>query len=398
MSTRSFVPWSFQALALLLPPVAALAPKAVVALLSVAALPALIGAWHGGWRPGPDRILAAVVAAWAVWALVSCTWTFDPVDAGIMWLRDGALLVLALLLLDVARTVAPAQRACIGRFLAIGVIAGAMVIGLALASDHALTRLVADASDTGDSRLNRGATTVVLCLPLALLACRRAGRISRIALAGAAAAAVAATPSGTALLALLATGATAAVVAARRSLARTMVGVAAVAGIAVMPGLVAPMTRAADMLAPPLPESAQHRLYIWRYTAARIAERPVRGWGFNSAEAMPNFGTEPFYADQSKVIPLHPHNAALQIRLDLGVPGIGIAMALLAALAQRTCGSHTVVAAARVATLVAALTIACLAYGIWQEQWVATLVAVGVLAQLADGFGEKETAREAASP
>lgn len=375
---------SFQALALLTPPVAALAPEAVVPLLCLAGLPALLGAWRHGWRPAPDPVLLCALIAWAFWALASCAWTPEPRDAGVMWLRDGALLVLGVVLHDVGRRLTAESRRRITHFLLPGLAAGALAIGFELVTDHALKRAVEGGASPGDSDLNRGATTLVLWLPLMLVATRQWSRSARGAAAAAALAAIFATPSGTAVVALLAAGLGAGLAHLRLQLARVGLAAAMILGIAVMPELVALLDRIPEASRTRLPESIQHRLYIWDFTSRRIAERPILGWGFNSAEAMPNFGVEPFYADQTSVIPLHPHNAALQVRLDLGVPGIGIAVGLLAAIVVRAGRGHPHVAQARLAALAAAVTIACLAYGIWQEQWIATLVVVALLAQLAD--------------
>ena len=66
-------------------------------------------------------------------------------------------------------------------------------------------------------------------------------------------------------------------------------------------------------------ESAGHRLLIWRFTGARIAERPWLGWGLDAARAVPGGDVEARPGE--KFLPLHPHNAALQTWLELGVPG-----------------------------------------------------------------------------
>ena len=385
MRSGSPVPASFNALALALPPIAALAPKGVVPLLLIAALPALVSAWRTGWRPRPDPVLAGLVLAWMVWALIASAWTFEPWDAWIMWLRDGALLVLAVLLHDVARTrLDPAARARLGRYLAAGAVLGSLAIAQALLTDHALVRLVTGVPEgavpRGDSRLNRGATTLLLVLPAALLAMGSANRVAAAGLAGAGVAAILATPSGTALVAVIAALGTSALALWRSGAARAVLGAAIVAAVAGMPWIADGLAKMPENLRNRLPESAQHRLHIWDFTVRRIAERPLWGWGFNSAEAMPNFGTTPFYPDQSRVIPLHPHNGPLQVRLDLGLPGVAIGLGFaLAPLMRMGRASPPGRAAVHLATLAAALTIAALAYGIWQEQWLATLAAVAVL-------------------
>jgi len=150
-----------------------------------------------------------------------------------------------------------------------------------------------------------------------------------------------------------------------------------------------------------LPSSAHHRLTIWSFVARHIVERPVFGWGFDSARAIPGGKTEipvvrlkgcaqkaapisiPGY-DQpvagdcviwEESLPLHPHDGWLQIWLELG--GIG---ALLAALLSwgvigRLWRLPTMPAAqaAAAASLVAGMVICSVSFGIWQSWWLSSL-------------------------
>lgn len=121
-----------------------------------------------------------------------------------------------------------------------------------------------------------------------------------------------------------------------------------------------------------LPESWNARLDIWTYVATQAAEHPLRGWGVDASRT---FG---------EAIPLHPHNAALQIWLELGAPGAALAGALIGwiaaslAVMARTNPSH---AAAGAAALTAYLVIGALSFGVWQEWWVGLgLLTVATLA------------------
>jgi O-antigen ligase len=127
-----------------------------------------------------------------------------------------------------------------------------------------------------------------------------------------------------------------------------------------------------------LGETARYRVHIWNFTAERILEKPILGWGFDSSRAMPNFGQKGFYGDGS-VIPLHPHNAPLQVILELGAVGGIVVLALLvmlqhpiaqAAVPARVCGQ---------AMFVCTLAIASTAYGIWQNQWLALMASAAIL-------------------
>jgi len=84
----------------------------------------------------------------------------------------------------------------------------------------------------------------------------------------------------------------------------------------------------------------QHRLYMWHFTAERIAERPWFGWGLESARAMPG-GAElvALYkagvAETTVILPLHPHNALLHVWLDGGTLGATALGAAIMGLGQR---------------------------------------------------------------
>src|SRR5262249_1513342 len=86
-----------------------------------------------------------------------------------------------------------------------------------------------------------------------------------------------------------------------------------------------------------LPEDKQislaHRRAIWAFAAARIAERPWLGWGLDSSRDIP--GGHAAYSPGTEMLPLHPHDAAIQLWLELGVPGMLLGAAFVAALMRR---------------------------------------------------------------
>lgn len=123
-----------------------------------------------------------------------------------------------------------------------------------------------------------------------------------------------------------------------------------------------------------LPTSAQHRLYIWEFAANKALHRPLIGWGLDSSRSIPGGLDKPPVGLNN--IPLHPHNAALQIWLELGAPG-----ALIAALALATLILKIVlrpdqrafsISAATIASLCSFLCVAFTAYSVWQSWWVVT--------------------------
>jgi len=119
--------------------------------------------------------------------------------------------------------------------------------------------------------------------------------------------------------------------------------------------------------------SAWHRLLIWSFVGERIAERPLLGWGLDASRAIPG-GTQEVRPGLKR-LPLHPHSAALQLWLELGIPGALLSACFVGWLWLRlgTAPWPRLYAAAASGSLTAALVTASGAYGIWQEWWLGTL-------------------------
>ena len=150
-----------------------------------------------------------------------------------------------------------------------------------------------------------------------------------------------------------------------------------------------------------LPTSWQHRLEIWRFSATKALDRPLFGHGFDASREIgraPNpvkiwnpDGSGRNYVD--KGLPLHPHNAALQIWLELGLVGVAIILTgVLATLVWiRRVALPPYARATAAAGLTSFLTIELLAYGVWQSWWhaAAWLMAGAVLTSIR-GAGHDE--------
>jgi O-antigen ligase len=109
------------------------------------------------------------------------------------------------------------------------------------------------------------------------------------------------------------------------------------------------------------------RLGIWRFAADRVAEHPWRGWGLDAARA---FGDS---------IPLHPHDGAVQVWLELGLPGAVMVTALWLGLLRRVgAAPDRLQRAAAAGAMSAYLAIGAVSFGVWQPWW----LAVGILATL----------------
>ena len=118
-----------------------------------------------------------------------------------------------------------------------------------------------------------------------------------------------------------------------------------------------------------LPPSWAERLRIWSFVAERFAEHPWRGAGLDASRTFPG------------IVPLHPHNAPLQLWFELGVPGalLGVTAWIwiwrrIETLADR----DRLFAAVASATATVYILISAVGFGLWQEWW----LCVGAFAML----------------
>jgi len=380
----------------------ALAMAPLLALTAVAMLAA------NGWRrpaPVPTRAQGLLLLALLAWAAWSTGWSLDQAFA---W-RDIGMLIGTLLggvvVQAEARRLDEAGLALVVRALSIGllVVVPAMVLCGGLEQMHVLdTETTQKVIEAVVQRMNRGSTVCVMLMWVAALGQVRFGRPWRavglvlVLLLG-----VTFTHDLAAKLAIV--GGAGVWAAARLSPRFAAAGLAALI-LAVM--LLAPL--AALHMPPPrqsiyiswLPRSGHHRMTIWSFTAQRIAEKPLLGWGMDSSRAIPGAKDEIYLIDRAgklfneSMLPLHPHNGPLQIWLELG--GIGaslMALFLLTLPYSLARGSAPpTVKAFGAAMLFGGFLIASVSYGVWQSWWLSTVwLAVAGLGAMSRGPAVKSS-------
>ncbi len=370
-----------------LPIVALVAPKGVLPLLILAAAAGLAATLREGRRPAlPDLTLLLAAAAFFVWCGLAASWSFAPPEAFLRALRVAAVLAVGILFCSLTSAADEDTRQRCGNALFAGL---AIAYALALfdtMSGSALFNLVKGSTGTAyhdASRLNRGVTAMtILVWPLVALLWRSGWSwrclVLPLALLVFSLFTEASAGSFALAVALLAVA-----IALPVPLAGRLVVVASLLLAFVASAPFATLAHDAGWSrADWLFGSAQHRIYIWNFVAERIAEQPVSGWGFAASRDMPNFGVPPHAGGAGSVIPLHPHNAALQILLELGIIGALISLAMLWSPLRflerlprpaRACGQ---------AMFVAILTIASTAYGIWQNHWLALILGAAAVFML----------------
>ncbi|WP_439550956.1 O-antigen ligase family protein [Falsiroseomonas sp.] len=388
---------------LIVVPVVAVLQFRAIALVTSLGLLAMVVAGRrvtGAWpwpRIGP--VLGAALAIGA-WTMVSAAWAPDPLRALGTGLRFGGFVLLAAAAARAMGGEPPRHLALAGRVLAAG-----LAIGIALAAADHLSGNAIRAAVRGLREvpvwlffgLKSAVAVIAVLLPVAA-AWPGLRWWARVALVVAGLAASVMLPAESAKIAafagILALGAAWLL----GPWAGRLLGLAAAVVV-----LVAPLLTAAIL--PRLPgleaiqPSAAHRILIWDFANQRIAERPLLGWGGESARAIPGgsavfdratldrFGLTSeasrtwFARPPAQRLPLHTHNAALQVWLELGAVGAVLAAAMLAALGF---------AAARlgpgaVGAYGAALVVGMLSYGIWQEWWIGMLLLLAVAIRAIQG-------------
>ena len=122
-----------------------------------------------------------------------------------------------------------------------------------------------------------------------------------------------------------------------------------------------------ERLSPLLSESWLQRLGYWSKAVEWIWARPLPGWGLDASRA---FGPG---------IQLHPHNAPLQIWMELGLIGAVAAAIVWASIFSGLSRPVRTPAAAAAAAATAYLVFGAVSFGVWQEWW----LALGALTALA---------------
>ena len=369
------------------PIIGVFAPLGLAPLLAVTAVAALVVARVRGdaWLTFP-RGFAAVLTAAVAWGLVTLLWAPQPRLAAAKLGELALMFAATVLVLGAAMNLGGAQHRRMERWLLIGFALALALLLLELIAGFPIRHLERpwEAGPSIWLSFDRGATVLAVLVWPAARALWRRSSLAAIVLWLATVALVAVFSSATAkvALALGLLGFLGARIAPRGA-AGVLAAIVAVTIIAAP--FAAARIPAAEILQQQWPfniegatpgknpvRSGLHRLLIWQFTAERIAEKPLLGWGFNASRWLP--GGDVAVMGGLPALPLHPHNAPLQWWVELGAIGavLGAAVALLAAGALRRIPDPRS-AATGVALLASAATVGCMSFGVWQSWWIAAL-------------------------
>lgn len=128
-------------------------------------------------------------------------------------------------------------------------------------------------------------------------------------------------------------------------------------------------------------DTGDYRLQIWNFVARHTFEHMPFGIGIDGSRVLPSNGenvefvapdaiaqTTVYTAD---ILPDHPHNVYLQIWLELGIPGVLLAILLTAMLWRRIYVAPRALQPFLWGYVVTASITLAIAYGAWQAWWLA---------------------------
>ena len=392
----TFLTAIFCAFAALLPIVGVVAPKGTVVLLLLAALLALSIHWWSHRRvPVPDLPIAVALALLVVWCAIASAWSDDNARSLVLSLRVAVILAGGVVLFPIADTLDDAARKRIGQWLVAGFGLSLALVAVETGLDYPVLGLV-ETAEAGNEAVwfNRGAVALTLIVwPVTALLRARGLGWKALALPVALGIASLFLESAAATLGLAAGVATLLLALGHRKAALALTIAASVLGFVAMPFAAREMHDHGWHRADWLSASAQHRVEIWDFSVQRIAENPVLGWGFDGSRHM-----QTLYPDVSstgrELATLHPHSAPLQIMLELGAVGAVIALALLWFIAMRLDGATGRTRIVGQPLFVAALAIASVAHGTWQNWWLALVVSAALLVPLTASRSERNSAMD----
>ncbi len=122
---------------------------------------------------------------------------------------------------------------------------------------------------------------------------------------------------------------------------------------------------------------AAERIAIWRAFALVVAERPWFGFGFGTSgvlQHLPEAAGLPA-ASAALLAHGHPHNAFLQIWVEMGAVGALVAAALIVELFRRIARLDAALRPHAVGLACCGFAIAAVSHGAWQAWWLASLAA-----------------------
>ena len=378
--------WVLAVLLALTLPMAVISVNAIVIIVAIMALWfAVIRVYRRSLPEIEQRGLVLIVVLLLVWSVCSLAWSIDP---ALTWSRLARLaaglaagwLALALMAEQaavegaagrLADALAVALAASAAFVIAHALSGGSLMEWLALRRPHPDTLIALSGTN------NAAVMLAVWLLPSLILIRRRRGNAVALALFALGAGAIFLSESSAAKLALLAAMAAFAIAAMGKFAAALLTAAIGIVTFA-LPLLAwieerpfAALRSLFEQAGLALPETALHRVCIYDFVLEKIWARPLTGWGLGTSRRLPG-GEVKIAALERELLPMHPHNAAFELWVELGVGGGALLAAIaimVATVAIRRAAAPA--RAAAMAALTAYLCIGMLNYSAWSSWWLA---------------------------
>lgn len=393
------------ALSFLFLPVAVLATSQVWVLAVLGVLGILaVRAVHGRFALKPNRLTLVLMILLVGWAATSSLWAIEPERVFKTAMRIALVCMSLIILIDATNKLDHKQRRTFGYWLVGGTVTGLVLTGILVLSSGAFSAWLGGGRLIGPeiANLNRTSTVISLLVwPVALIVAQIYNRIAAATVIALSALLLFALAPSTPLVAFAVGLVAFAIAWISHGLAKRVLLLAFAGAVISIPLL--------DVLAPPVidflaanvhaPHSEIHRLVIWQFAAERVFEHPLFGWGLDASRAIPGNSDQLFLfyfggnAETGQALPLHPHNALIQIWLELGLVGVILVGAIFSLIVASipTSPHNRAGPATLIATTACAFTVAQLGFGIWQGWWMATL---GLMVMIAIATGTNPPARQ----
>jgi O-antigen ligase len=380
-------------------PIGVLLSKGLAPLFAVAAVFCLVfGLWRHRAIPFILGPVTVALGALVSWALVSWFWSITPDET----LKTGISLVGIFLGGAVLFAAGAALEARERRLVQNGIILGGFIgfplIAVEFASDAWLTqamygmvqRGIFNVSGDHTNVLNPGmAATALFFWSWALVMWARFSPIISVPAIIVGIGLILQTYADAVVLSFAVGGVVCLAAVAWPRIVFRVLGAVVAVGVLVapaIPGLLPNPLKMETKLSWLSPSSA-HRIVIWNNTVGHIKQKPLLGGGFDTTRGLysskdrvtykfPKEITGQAYQVQYEPIPLHPHNAVLQVWLELGLVGalfgLGLLLSILRAIDRRIESRHYRAAAFGMFTT--ALSLGSISFGIWQGWWLSAIL------------------------
>ncbi len=126
-----------------------------------------------------------------------------------------------------------------------------------------------------------------------------------------------------------------------------------------------------------MPSSWQERMEIWDYLSYRIFERPLLGWGMGSSYKLPIAEPHGALYRYALVAAPHPHNAAIQLWVELGLPGLALGVIFGWMTLQRAGRLDSVLTPFALGAWAAAFCMTMISYNFWSDSFWAAFALTG---------------------